>query len=86
MSKTTIDIKLPGYYIGICKENKFKEQIIYFDSKNNDYYYGTYGIFGFHDVTLHKNYIRNLTDNEKQLLDNNKYIYLPQQFYQSMPN
>jgi hypothetical protein len=87
MSLTDSDIKIPGNYV-IMKNNL--EQCVTIDRQINEngiiLYEYNYGVFGFHEGICSVRKIRNLTEKENQSLVNNKFLEVPQQFYQSTPN
>ena len=83
------NIKIPDYYI--CKGKDNKEQIVkyyqinYNNNKNEIFYRGYYGVFGYHEVSSRLEDIRKLTTEEREYLSKKKFWKLPQQFYQSTP-
>ena len=84
----TTELNIPGYYIG--KKTNGNEQIIKFYEKgkspeNETFYYGYYGMNGYHEVVMTKDRIREMTVEEQKIFSEKKYWNLPQQFYQSHP-
>jgi hypothetical protein len=79
-------INIGDSYI-IMKNNK--EQLVTLDaiymSNGITHYEYNYGYIGFHEGYCLDIHIRELTINEKHLLDTHKFWNLPQQFYQSTP-
>ena len=83
-------IKIPGYYI--AQNEKGQKQVIYYDSTilneetNETLYSGYYGMHGYHEVITNIKNIKELTDTQKEYINNNQYWKLPQQFYQTFPD
>ena len=89
--KEKLEIEIPGRYI-ICKtiDGKYKEQVAHIDArhlgKSKYVYEYNYGLFGYHEGYCTRDQIRFLTLEEQDLVKNNQFFNLPQQFYHSIPN
>ena len=89
--KEKLEIQLNKKYI-ICKtiNGEYKEQVATIDcrykNKTKYIYEYSYGILGYHEGYCTRNQIRELTDEEKTHIQENRYFNLPQQFYHSIPN
>ena len=80
-------INVPGKYVIRRKvDGVWKEQYANITNKVDNSYEFEYGMVGFHEGNCKAHEIRELTDIEKQYVENNLHHKLPQQFYQSMPS
>ena len=84
------DIELPGYYIIIRHDEKTgkREQHAKLEAtikgeKGVTLYTGYYGIYGYHEIFVKLENIRQMTPKEKETHEAGHHWDLPQQFYHS---
>ena len=82
-----MSISIPGYYIiqKTTAEGIIKEQYANVDNCNKQIYEYNYGYYGYHVGYCSIDKIRHMTKDEKKYSVEHKFVCLPQQFYQSIP-
>ena len=69
-----------------CFNGRIKEQYVTIDGIFGNRYSYNYGYYEYHEGICRLHEIREPSDEEKELINKNRFFSLPQQFYQSMPS